>query len=997
MSPAVRILTALTVATAFVACGDDTTPESSCGDGVLDSGEFCDDGDSENGDGCSSSCSTETGWVCVAGVEPSVCATVCGDGIQLGAEECDDENLSPGDGCSPACLVEGTGVEICDNAGDEDGDGLIDCRDPDCADDVTCENREVCSGALDEDGDTLVDCEDPDCVTDPACALGEDCINGEDDDGDGLVDCDDPECPCEDAFCGNGELDEGEECDDGDGNSASEPDACRFTCQRAFCGDRVVDTGEECDLGMGTNGTEDATCLTDCRQDLFFGCESSETTQVEVRGSDWEDGQVRVEGRLSRTSGNDYSLPVACGIDGVDALVAVVIPQTGWYQAVLNPRGTERPTSLVLADTCDSTIYRACSAGTPLRQVGAIDFEVTITGTYFFAIEQPAETAGEFLLEITRSDSAPAGLGEPCGGSQVCATGLVCDSSSGSSTCVSDVAQISSLGEACDPEGFNPLCVEGTLCEADSSLCVASPGYACDVALDVEEVASGADEPTVVELFPLPVGSPPESRCGSASGWAYVTTTAPGDGVMSFTYSALDADGSVVLSSQVVCGSAGTEVGCTTFSASDVGQLDVQVVRGEVVNLTVMASSAGDLVASFRPYVPVDAACDPFGVLNACTPPQQCLEGMCQDPEPGSCGLPDSLNDLGEGDIFDRGLVASVEAGTGVDGLSGVCGGVGAERVFSWVSSTDGDLRVSYDATTGGPTVYVRTDCQSAVSELACGSSPGEAVPAVVDVAVRAGQQIFIAADATDEEVGGVLVLRLTPRNDVGESCSNGSDCLLDLVCQRTSLELPGVCARPPRTLGQTCRRDGTERCETSLLCANTGDGLRCRNPVALYSEPCGDGVTCSVGLACTDPVGFCFEPREVGSACGAAAAASCNPGLVCGTFETGRVCSLPVVGENEPCSPEVACDAFLTCQAIAGEGTRCVGLPGLGQSCDPTLSPACQDGLVCPSGTPGPTCINRPRREGEACNPLEGVLCAAGLFCIVSGEGETEGVCTRL
>jgi len=51
--------------------------DSACGDGVLDAGEVCDDGNFDNTDSCSVRC-----------IGP-----VCGDGIIDGAEECDDGNL----------------------------------------------------------------------------------------------------------------------------------------------------------------------------------------------------------------------------------------------------------------------------------------------------------------------------------------------------------------------------------------------------------------------------------------------------------------------------------------------------------------------------------------------------------------------------------------------------------------------------------------------------------------------------------------------------------------------------------------------------------------------------------------------------------------------------------------------------------------------------------------------------------------------------------------
>ncbi|NIS37378.1 MAG: DUF4215 domain-containing protein, partial [Actinobacteria bacterium] len=76
-----------------------------CGDGVINGDEACDDGGTATGDGCSDTCTIETGYVCES--EPSSCrAIVCGDGLIEGAEECDDSDMDPGDGCSDTCTIE---------------------------------------------------------------------------------------------------------------------------------------------------------------------------------------------------------------------------------------------------------------------------------------------------------------------------------------------------------------------------------------------------------------------------------------------------------------------------------------------------------------------------------------------------------------------------------------------------------------------------------------------------------------------------------------------------------------------------------------------------------------------------------------------------------------------------------------------------------------------------------------------------------------------------
>jgi cysteine-rich repeat protein len=85
------------------------TPEGDgeyCGDGEINGeNEECDDGNNEDGDGCSEICTVET-------EEP-----YCGDGNIDENEECDDGNNEDGDGCSEICVLE------IDDPGDEGNDG----------------------------------------------------------------------------------------------------------------------------------------------------------------------------------------------------------------------------------------------------------------------------------------------------------------------------------------------------------------------------------------------------------------------------------------------------------------------------------------------------------------------------------------------------------------------------------------------------------------------------------------------------------------------------------------------------------------------------------------------------------------------------------------------------------------------------------------------------------------------------------------------------------
>jgi hypothetical protein len=86
----------------------------------------------------------------------------------------------------------GGGMEVCDNGTDDDGDGLVDCADVDCATAPSCcrPRPEVCTNGVDDDCDRLVDCADPDCRRSPSCCVPspEVCTDGRDQDCDRLVD-----------------------------------------------------------------------------------------------------------------------------------------------------------------------------------------------------------------------------------------------------------------------------------------------------------------------------------------------------------------------------------------------------------------------------------------------------------------------------------------------------------------------------------------------------------------------------------------------------------------------------------------------------------------------------------------------------------------------------------------------------------------------------------------------------------------------------------------
>jgi cysteine-rich repeat protein len=147
-----------------------------CGDGLRGEGEECDDGNEEDGDGCTGRCAIESGWACFDDAETtkSACEQTCGDGVlRIPGEQCDD-----GEGNSD------TAANACRTT----------CRFAACGDGVI-DGGEEC-----DDGDANSDLAAGACRT--SCKL---------------------------AYCGDGVLDMGETCDFGRGEPAG-AEACTTGC-----------------------------------------------------------------------------------------------------------------------------------------------------------------------------------------------------------------------------------------------------------------------------------------------------------------------------------------------------------------------------------------------------------------------------------------------------------------------------------------------------------------------------------------------------------------------------------------------------------------------------------------------------------------------------------------------------------------------------------------------------------------------------------------------
>ncbi len=213
-----------------------------CGNGVVETGEGCDDGNTNSSDGCTNACLREIGESCTlsntcasgfcdstdntcacdqsadcSGVlicntvaSPNICVNPgCGNFVVESTEGCDDGNTTAGDGCDIACMIE------LGNA---------------------CTTSTSCATGL-CDGNVCV------CDQDADCSAGEICNTNAD-----------PNV-CVVAGCGNGVVEANEGCDDG---NTLPGDGCDVSCAKEL-GQTCTDNSE-CGSGLCDNTANQCVC-----------------------------------------------------------------------------------------------------------------------------------------------------------------------------------------------------------------------------------------------------------------------------------------------------------------------------------------------------------------------------------------------------------------------------------------------------------------------------------------------------------------------------------------------------------------------------------------------------------------------------------------------------------------------------------------------------------------------------------------------------------------
>lgn len=403
-----RCLLSCTVAlfTLFVFAAPLPVLAQDCGDGFIDQDEECDDGDGVNGtldSCCDATCLFQVGGTACGDQTDDVCnaantcdgAGVCQDNFADSSTTCGDE----GNECAIADTCDGAG-SCTDNGFELDGtacgDGPTECSGQD-----TCDGAGVCNPNHEAAGTTCTD-DALFCSGDETCDGSGACVSSGDPCA-GDQTCYEDQDMCVDN-CGNGQLDQGEECDDG---NRDDDDGCNAICEEEVCGDGTVQPGlgEECDDG----NTDD-----DDGNDV-------ETVTLDGSGSSDPDGSIVSyewkEGVDILSTSASFSHPFATGVHTVTLTVTDNGGASHSDDVVVTVNANQSPTanagSDVTADDDDEngseTVTLSASAssdpdGTVTGyswKLGTVEIGTTQTISHTFAL-------GVHSVELTVTDNGGA-------------------------------------------------------------------------------------------------------------------------------------------------------------------------------------------------------------------------------------------------------------------------------------------------------------------------------------------------------------------------------------------------------------------------------------------------------------------------------------------------------------------------------------------------------------------------------------------------------------
>jgi|GEM_PF-3389480 len=993
-----------------------------CGDGRVSEREECDDGDTESGDGCSSSCGIEEGYGCVG--NPSQCAPTCSNGILNPGEQCDDGNKTNEDGCSTYCRVEpgytcatpnqpcqpicGDGVLV---AGEECDDGNTYPADG-CEPNCRIKGGYSCSGSPS--------------VCEHLCGnevldSGEQCDDGNRTSGDGCTvactlelgySCPEPGEPCK-KTCGDGDLDAGERCDDGnlisgDGcNSECKPES-GYVCNESgrncvlSCGNGTVDAGEDCD---DANVNDSDGCSSNCKEVPGYHCTGSGagTTCVTQCG----------DGVVAGTEACDDTASPAANGNGCSATCTVepgnVCPAPGTTCFATCGNG-----AVNIGEQCDDGGIAAgdgcspvCSYEPGFSCSGALGPCSPICGDGIVAGNEVCDD-GNLTNTDSCTNDCKLGNGRPCTGPNQCAG--VCNAAvntcAAKNVCGNGAKE---SGEACDDGNKN----NGDGC---SSSCRVENDFDCTDAL---QCISG--------ICDMSAGSPGDCEPVGACGNGVVEEGESCD------------DGNTVSGDDCSANCAG-EGGASCGEDSDCESLTCDLAENG-------SSTCEDGGVCGNGQVDSGEVCDDGNTVDdgndcganclwtdgaGCSTSSECVSGICNAAD-GNCaagnvcgnGKREGLERCDDGNLLTgdgcdaackleegQSCVLSLQCGVGL-----VCnrrgshtcvpadecgnGVVEGSEVCDDGNSVDSDRCTNACLLGAGANCSLDSDCVEVCDtesdldcELAnvCGNGHVEGSEVCDDGNTASGDGCDAGCKLED---GAPCTGNVECSSGICNLLGGGS-CAPTNTCGNGLVEGSEVCDDGNTTVGDGCDaaclgEDGSactddEECSSSL-CNTLGPDICmpldvCGNGELETGEACDDGNRTpgdGCGPNCKGEPGggvICVDPAECST--GICNASACVPKNVCGNgvVETGEACDDGNAVDSDTCSN--------ACLFGGGQGctdsAQCVGV------CDVTGgSPgACE---------PAETCGNGQLETGESCddgNVVAGDGCSSA--CLVENDGPCQG-----
>jgi hypothetical protein len=1037
------------------------------------------------------------------GADLDCLAPVCGNGALEGGEECDDGNVAPGDCCSATCTFEALGSacddgqfctvsETCDGSGVCGGGSPRNCSDPiactadscdevadacvntpddaACADGVFCNGVEICSPVLDCQAGTPPSCDDGvGCTADSCDPVADACANTPNgavcDDAlfcngieicdsvsdcqpgapvicnDGVVctadACDEALDSCvtapNDAACDDGVFCNGAEicdptldcqsgtppsCDDGVGCTADScdpmADACLNSPDDAFCDDSVFCNGAEfcdpaldCQLGAPPTCDDGVGCTADSCDPVADACVNA-PADLACDDTLFCNGFETCDPALDCQSGTpvNCSDSVSCTADSCDEAsdACVNAPDDAFCDDSVFCNG---------AETCDAALD--CQSGTPPTcddGVGCTTDSCDVVADA--CANAPDDAFCDDSVFCTGAETCDAALDCRSGTPPTCSDGVACTVDScdvvadACTNAPDDAACDDTLFcngvETCDPaldcQGGTPvICSDGVACTADScdevaDACTNAPD---DAACDDGVFCNGAEICDAV--LDCQSGTPP--TCDDAEICTDDACEPVGDACQNVFDPGNDPSCAVP-----VCGNGFVEAG----EECD----DGNTVPGDCCSATCTFEALGSACDDGQ-FCTVSETCDGAGACGGgspwnCSDSVACTADSCDEVADACVNAPDD---------------AACADGVFCNGAE-VCDPALDCQPGSPPTCDDG---VGCTADSCDP---MADACTNAPDDAACDDgvfcNGGEICDAVLDCQSGTPPTCNDGVGCTVDSCDPVADACLNATDDA--TCADGVFCNGAEVCDPA---LDCQAGTPPSCNdGVGCTADSCD--PVAEACLNAPDDAACADSVFCNgAEICDLALDCQAGTppACDDGIGCTTDSCDpVADAClNAPDDAACADGAFCNGAE---VCDavLDCQGGTPPgCNDGVGCTAD-SCDPVADaclnapdaatcdDGVFCNGTEvcDLALDCQPGAPPTCDDGVGCTTNGCDPVadaCVNPPDDSAcddtlfcngvESCDAIldcQGgmpVDCSDGLACTFDGCDETNDRCVNL